>query len=149
MKILLFFSAVLTGASAQTVTEGLLEAQEELRAGHQFFQESILDSRATLSGFIENDVRQLLDSHLDAYASIQTIALETTASIDELEVNESTEACLTAIRTRWEVQVSRYGQRLSQCISVPYRSTLFNHFKKTNIDKKFNSRIQRLEQLPS
>jgi hypothetical protein len=124
MKIFLLIFLALVAVDAQTVTDGLLMAQRELGTGHRFFQESISDSRATLSSFIENDVRQLIDSHMDAYASIQSTALETTAAIDELEVNERSEACLSAVRARWETQVSRYGQRLSQCIATPYRSEI-------------------------
>lgn len=124
MKILLAILLVFLNANAQTITDDLLSAQDQLAGGHTFFQNSIIDSREQLSGFIESDIRQLLDSHLDAYAEIKTVALETTAVIDSLEVNERSEACLTAIRRRWETQISRYGRALSNCISTPFRSLL-------------------------
>ena len=122
MKLLFAILLAVWNANAQTITDGLLAAQDQLASGHKFFQGSIIESREQLSGFIENDIRQLLDSHLDAYAEIKTVALETTAAIDDLEVNERSEACLAAIRKRWETQISRYGRMLSNCISTPFRS---------------------------
>lgn len=122
MKIVLGFLFAIIAINAQTVTEELLASQADLAIGHTFFEENILLSRRALSGFIEVDVRRLLDSHMDAYVSIKTTALETTAAIDELEVNASNEACINALRSRWELQITRYGKLLSNCIETSNRS---------------------------
>lgn len=121
MKVLLVIYFAMTAAMAQGVTDGLLAAQGDLALGHAFFEENIAVSRQDLSGFIENDVRQLLDSHMEAYASIKSTSLETTAAINELEVTTENERCINAIKARWETQINRYGQRLSNCIETANR----------------------------
>lgn len=118
--LIFLFGAV--EVQGQTVTDGLLTSQADLALGHTFFEETISQSRRDLSQFIENDVGQLIDSHMEAYESIKTTSLETTAAIDALEVDDNNRACINAIRSRWELQITRYGQRLSACIEPSFRS---------------------------
>lgn len=129
MKLLItiFLAIVAVKAQDPSVTDILIASQADLSLGHAFFEKNIAVSRSDLSKFIENDVRQLLDSHMEAYGSIKQTSLETTAAIDALEVNEDTEACLIAIRARWELQITRYGHSLSNCIETSNRS-LFSSF---------------------
>lgn len=120
LGLLLIFVAVY--AQDETVTESLQRAQAELTIGHEFFERTIVNSREQLSAQIYSDSRFLTESHMNAYAEIKTIVLDTTAMIDALPVNPDTEECLTSARSRWEIQILRYGRRLSNCIDVSHRS---------------------------
>jgi hypothetical protein len=117
-----FLAIMAINAQDPPVTEGLLASQADLSLGHEFFEENIAESRRELSVFIENDVRQILESHMEAYGSIKTTSIETIAAIDELEVNATTERCLAAARARFDLQITRYGKNLSKCIETASRS---------------------------
>lgn len=41
-----------------------------------------------------------------------TFLRDTTASFDNMEVN----SCNTQVRRRWDLQVTRFGQKLSECL---------------------------------
>lgn len=128
MKILLIFLFAVIAVFGQdmdeTMTEALQRAQAELRIGHEFFERTIVQSRAELSAQVYSDSRVLTESHLDAYADIKTIVLDTNALMDDLPVTPDSEECLAASRNRWEIQILRYGRRLSGCIDIAHQSKL-------------------------
>jgi hypothetical protein len=105
-----------------TVTEGLLKAQADLALGHEFFEMNIIASRDQLSVYVQRDSSDLINSHIDAYAELKVIANETNAAIDALPWTPETRDCITAVANRWQIQISRAGQGLSQCMFVPVRS---------------------------
>lgn len=125
MKLILLIFAVIALSEQQTATDDLQRAQDELIIGHEFFERNIVNSRDQLSSQIYSDSRFLTASHLDAYADIKTIVLDTTALMDLLLVTPDSEVCLAAARSRWETQIMRYGRRLSDCMDVTHRSKKF------------------------
>lgn len=108
--------------SDETVTEGLLRSQEDLILGHTFFDINVIMSRETLSSFIYRDTRAFADSHLDAYAEIKQITIETREELDGIETTPETETCVASAITRWEIQIQRFGHRLSDCLKTVNRS---------------------------
>lgn len=123
LLIILFAVIAVIGQDVdETMTESLQRAQAELTIGHEFFERTIVNSREQLSAQVYSDSRVLTESHLDAYADIKTIVLDTTALMDDLPVTPDSEECLAASRNRWDIQILRYGRRLSDCIDVAHRS---------------------------
>jgi hypothetical protein len=124
MKVLtiffIFAASVNTQEWEDTVT-GLLQAQAELAVGHEFFEMNIIASRDTLSTANYGFMRQILETHMDVYAGMKTIADDTTAALNVMDDNQ----CISAVRQRWDIQVSRAGQSLSRCIATFNRSKRF------------------------
>lgn len=100
-----------------TVTEDLLEAQAELTIGHEFAELYLVENRQILSDYLERIEIIALDEFMNAYATIKNRGLDTRA---EMEAFEEPSFCKDGIRARWELQVTRYGQMLSQCLGVTY-----------------------------
>jgi hypothetical protein len=118
MKGILMILTVVVLASGQernTVTEDLLLAQEELTIGHEFAELFLADNRKRLSDYLEFMEEKIIESFMDAYADIKTTTIETREAMEEL--NETSD-CGNNVRARWELQVTRYGQKLSQCLAV-------------------------------
>lgn len=113
--ILLIFAAIFGCQGQLTVTEDLLEAQEELRVGHEFAEIFLVDNRRLLSDYLERIENFTLNEFMNAYAAIKTIGLETTAEMDAFE---EPSFCKDAIRARWVLQVTRYGQKISRCLAT-------------------------------
>lgn len=110
--VLLF--ALAYGQQSRTVTQDLEEAQEELRIGHEFAELFLVQNRGRLSNYLESIELHILDSFLTAYAEIKNIGIETREVMDEYEQS----FCKDAIRRRWDLQVTRYGQKMSQCLGL-------------------------------
>jgi hypothetical protein len=100
-------------AQERTVTEDLQEAQRELSLGHRFFETLLPQNRDLLSNYIQRIQTEILQNFMDAYALIKNTALETTQIMDDFESS----FCKDRIRARWNLQVRRYGSKLSQCLA--------------------------------
>lgn len=98
-----------------TTTEDLLAAQAQLTIGHVFAEEFLMLSRQRLSDYLTRIEEYVLNEFLNGYAALRTIGDETTALMDSI-VEPS--FCADTIRERWALQVRRYGQRLSRCLST-------------------------------
>ena len=116
MKLLFltFYFALSICQELPSVTQDLNDAQAELTIGHEFAEIFLVQNRNRLSAHLDTLERGVLDSFLEAYAQIKTVGAATREAMDEFE--EST--CKDMIRARWELQVTRYGQKLSQCLSI-------------------------------
>lgn len=117
MKLLLVtLISIMAGCQGQlTVTRDLHEAQDELTVGHEFGEIFLVDNRARLSSYLERIETFTLNAFMDAYAEIRNIGDETTAEMDAFE---EPSFCKDAIRARWRLQVTRYGQKLAQCLQT-------------------------------
>lgn len=113
IALLFFFLAICQGQ--RTVTEDLVDAQNELTIGHELSELILVQNRNRLSDYLANIETQVLDSFMDAYATIKNIGIETRDAM-----NEFTEPsiCKDTVRARWELQVTRYGHRLSECLGI-------------------------------
>lgn len=119
MKLLAIF-AVFALASCQqlpTVTEDLLAAQAELTIGHEFSEIFLVQNRQRLSDYLERIEIIALNEFMDAYADIKNTGIATREAMEEFT---EPSFCFDAIRARWELQVTRYGSRLSQCLGVTH-----------------------------
>ena len=115
MKVLIvvFLSIFVACQGQLNVSQDLLDAQRELTIGHEFAEIFLVDNRQRLSDYLERIENFALDNFLNAYAEIRNIGDETTAFMDDFE---EPSFCKDAIRARWVLQVTRYGQKLSQCL---------------------------------
>jgi hypothetical protein len=116
--IVVFLLVALASCSAQTVTDELLAAQAELNIGHEFAEVFMIDNRARLSGYLTIIEERILDAFMVAYAEIKNIGISTR---EEMEALTEPSFCKDAVRARWELQVTRYGQKLSQCLAQSHR----------------------------
>lgn len=57
-------------------------------------------------------IRELIDSFMNNYGLMKNISVLTTDAMRILPESN----CLTRLRNRWEIQVTRHGQILSQCL---------------------------------
>src|SRR5690349_20361148 len=115
MKGLVFLLCVaLASAQTTTVTEELVAAQAELTIGHEFAELYLVQNRRRLSDYLELMEEEILDSFLTAYAAIKDNAIETRGEMAGFAAS----TCTDGVRARYELQVSRFGQRLSQCLRV-------------------------------
>lgn len=116
MKVLaVFLLLALAYSQAQTVTEDLLAAQEELTISHEFAELYVIQSRLLLSDYLSRIEVFVIDHFMEAYAAIKITGLETR---EEMESFVEPSFCKDAVRARWELQLTRYGMRLSQCLGV-------------------------------
>lgn len=99
--------AVAAFAQNQTVTEGLLSAQADLALGHRFFEQTISLNRNQISAYLYRVNREIITSHIDTYAFIKNLGLETIAEIEGLPTNKESEACVNNILNRWNLQKLR------------------------------------------
>lgn len=118
LAILLFVAlANCQDVERPTVTEDLLAAQRDLTLGHEFAEIYLVQNRELLSDYLERIEIIALDQFMDAYAAIKNLGIDTRAEMDAFE---EPSFCKDNIRARWELQVTRYGQMLSQCLGVTY-----------------------------
>lgn len=116
MKVLAFillFSLAQSQDVPRTVTEDLVDSQGQLTIGHEFAEIFLVENRQLLSDYLERIEIFVLDHFMDAYAAIKNRGIETRAAMDEF-VEPS--FCKDNVRNRWELQVTRFGQRLSECL---------------------------------
>ncbi|CRK96221.1 CLUMA_CG009648, isoform A [Clunio marinus] len=99
-----------------SVTEDLIRAQQELTISHGWSEIFLVDNRQILSDYIARIETVALDEFMGAYAAIKNTGIDTRAAMEEFE----TSFCADRVRERWELQVTRYGQRLSQCLGSTY-----------------------------
>lgn len=107
----LFFGLVLC-QEPRTVTEDLVEAQRELTIGHEFAELFLTQNRGRLSNYLAIMEEQILDSFMDGYQSIKVLSIETREAMEAVESS----VCSDNVRARYDLQVTRYGQKLSQCL---------------------------------
>lgn len=136
LAIFLFFA--LANCQGPTVTEELLQAQNELTIGHEFSEIFLVQNREILSDYLMRIETIALDQFMGAYAVIKNRGIATREEMDQFE---EPSFCKDAgifksvnfyslmfklyhknflVRARWELQVTRYGQRLSQCLGVTH-----------------------------
>lgn len=115
MKLLVLTLLFAFANCQNTVSEDLLAAQAELTIGHEFSEEFLVLNRQRLSDYMERIESEALDMFMVAYAEIKNIGIETRAEMDDFT---EPSFCKDNVRARWELQVTRYGQRLSQCLGV-------------------------------
>lgn len=120
MKFLVVF-ALFVLASCQerpTVTQDLLQAQAELTIGHEFTEFFLIENRHILSNYLERIELETLDQFMGAYAAIKNKGIDTRQAMEDFTTPS---ACKDNVRARWELQVTRYGQKLSKCLDVTGR----------------------------
>jgi hypothetical protein len=98
------------------VTADLLAAQADLAIGHRFFETAIYMNRGQISAYLQFINRAIIDSHIDTYAYIKNLGIETRDEINGLETDAQSEQCVARILNRWDLQINRYGHRLSGCV---------------------------------
>ena len=116
MKFIAIFTlfALASCQQQRTVTQDLQDAQSDLTVGHEWAEIFLVDNRQRLSDYLTAIEQGILDSFLIAYAGIKNVAIETREEIS----NIPSTPCTDNVRERYELQVSRYGQKLSQCLGV-------------------------------
>lgn len=72
----------------------------------------LANNREELSSYINRMIRELIDSFLNNYGLMKDISVNTTEAMRVLPES----SCLTRMRNRWEIQVTRHGQILSKCL---------------------------------
>jgi hypothetical protein len=121
MKVLVIFAlfALAYGQDTETrtVTEDLVAAQDELTIGHEFAELFLAQNRGRLSNYLEEIELIALSQFLDAYAEIKNTGISTREIMEEFT---EPSFCKDNVRARWELQVTRYGQKLSQCLRVTF-----------------------------
>jgi len=123
-----------------TVTEDLQAAQLELTIGHEFAELFILQNRDRLSDYLERIERFTVDEFMNAYSEIKITGLDTRAAMDEF-VEPS--FCKDAIRNRWDLQVERFGTRLSRCLRTTYNYMLqfTNILNELHVESRYYSNV--------
>lgn len=121
MKYFTFFVLFVAAVNCQqapTVTEDLQAAQNELTIGHEFSELFLVQNRERLSNYLAIIETVALEHFMGAYAEIKNTGLDTRDAM-----NEFTEPsfCKDAVRARWELQMTRFGHRLSTCLEVTYK----------------------------
>lgn len=89
------------------VTADLLAAQADLSIGHRFFETAIYLNRGQISSYLQFINRAIIDSHIDTYAYVKNLGIETMEEIDGFETDEDSAACVARIRNRWDLQINR------------------------------------------
>lgn len=100
-------------ADRESTKDGLLRAQNELSIGHEFAELTLAINRNVITSYVAIVSSSVLDSFMDSYSEIKQIGDETTIIFNEISAPN---ACHNRIIARWELQITRYGQRLSQCM---------------------------------
>lgn len=109
LGIFLIFAvgAVIANDDLHESTEQLLAAQTDLALGHRFFETAIFLNRAQISAYLYRINREIINSHIDTYALIKNLGLDTLAELDALPTTEENEQCVANVRNRWDLQVAR------------------------------------------
>lgn len=110
MKLFLgAFLALAATASAQgpTVTDGLLAGQADLEVSQKFFEETIYRSRIRVSSYVYRINREIIDSHINTYAVVKNLGLDTLAAIEDFDADDDQRECLDKVLDRWNLQKLR------------------------------------------
>lgn len=101
------FLAFVAAASAQTVTEDFLAAQADLALGHEFFETTLFLNRGQISAYLYRINREIIESHINTYAFIKNLGLETREEFEAIPVTEANQQCLDNVINRWDLQITR------------------------------------------
>lgn len=102
------FLAFVAAVSAQTtVTEDFLAAQADLALGHEFFETTLFLNRGQISAYLYRINREIIDSHINTYAFIKNLGLETLEEVEAIPRTPANEQCLDNIINRWDLQITR------------------------------------------
>lgn len=121
MKVLVIFSLI-AAAFAQidiehpTLDAVLRQSQQELTWGHEFTEEWLVQNREMLSDALLVIELRVIEDFMAAYTEIRTIADDTTRIMEEDYPEPS--FCKNTVRQRWDLQVVRFGTKLSQCLNI-------------------------------
>lgn len=74
-----------------------------------------MQNRARLSGYLEQIEEIVLDAFMEAYREIKITSIETREAMDAYE---EPSFCKDAVRNRWDLQVTRFGNNLSGCLGT-------------------------------
>lgn len=99
-----------------TLDAALRQSQQELTWAHEFAEEFSVQNRQILSNALLMIEERILESFMNSYADIKIHAIETRRIMEEDYPEPS--FCKNRVRERWELQVSRYGQKLGECLGV-------------------------------
>jgi hypothetical protein len=125
MKLLVILSLIAVVAFAQedieierppTLYETLRQSQQELTWAHEFAEEFSVENRQILSNALLMIEERIIASFMDAYADIKVHAIDVRRIMEEDYPEPS--FCKNRVRERWELQVTRYGQKLGECLGV-------------------------------
>lgn len=111
---LTIFIAIISAISAETVTEELLRAQDELNHSNLFVEHYLFRHRDAVTTLLAQLQLFSKDIFMDTYTEIKHLARDTEHIIRENEPS----ACRDRIERRFDLQVMRFGQRLSGCLAV-------------------------------
>lgn len=101
------FLAFVAAASAQTVTEQFLASQADLALGHEFFETTLFLNRGQISAYLYRINREIIDSHINTYAFIKNLGLETREEFEAIPVTDANRQCLENVINRWDLQITR------------------------------------------
>lgn len=93
-----------------------MRAQEELSITHEFAEFLLSSSRDQLSSYINRMIGELVQSFLDSYVDMKEVADAT----NEIFQNMESGFCSERWINRWNLQSTRFGNRLSECLLVSY-----------------------------
>lgn len=89
------------------ITEAMLAAQADLSLGHRFFETAIYTNRAQISAYLYRINREIINSHINTYAYIKNLGLDTRAEIEGFETDENSQSCVDGVLARWNLQITR------------------------------------------
>ncbi|CAO1404255.1 unnamed protein product [Diamesa serratosioi] len=112
--ILLVVAVSMVTANREGTKEGLFRAQNELSIGHNFAETTLAINRNVISSYIAIVTSSVLDSFMDSYSEIKQIGDETHSTL--FNGTTAPSVCHNRIISRWELQISRFGQKLSECM---------------------------------
>lgn len=121
MKVLVIFSLI-AAAFAQidiehpTLDAALRQAQQELTWGHEFTELWLVENREMLSEQLIRIELRVIEDFMTAFTEIRTIADDTTRIMEEDYPEPS--FCKNIVRERWDLQVVRFGTKMSQCLGI-------------------------------
>lgn len=74
---------------------------------------TLATNRNVITSYIAIVSSSVLDSFMDSYSEIKQIGDETSIIFNEISAPN---VCHNRIIARWELQITRHGQKLSQCM---------------------------------
>lgn len=89
------------------ITQQMLAGQADLSLGHRFFETAIYMNRAQISAYLYRINREIINSHIDTYAYIKNLGLDTRAEIEGFETDDDSQACIDGVLNRWDLQINR------------------------------------------
>lgn len=113
--------------------------QQELTIGHEFAELFLAQNRARLSGYLLGMEEEIIASFMDSYREIKVHGIEVR---EEMDSYTEPSFCKDAVRNRWDLQVTRFGQKLAQCLSDARRYII--QFTNTLNDLHEQSRVYKV-----